>query len=218
MIKHHLNDELLMAYSAGTLPEAFSLVVATHVSLCDTCRARLEGFDAVGGAVLEIIEDEIDLSAGSLEATMARIAAMEQEAAIDTPRPAALRNALLPGPVREYVGGDLDAVQWRSVGGGVRQAILPTSERASVRLLHIPAGIAVPDHTHGGLELTLVLQGAFRDEHDRFGPGDVEIATQDVHHTPVAEPGPDCICLAATDAPLRFSGWLPRLAQPFVNI
>ncbi len=218
MIKHHLNDELLMAYSAGTLPEAFSLVVATHVSLCDTCRARLEGFDAVGGAVLESIEDEIDLSAGSLEATMARIAAMEQEAAIDTPRPAALRNALLPGPVREYVGGDLDAVQWRSVGGGVRQAILPTSERASVRLLHIPAGIAVPDHTHGGLELTLVLQGAFRDEHDRFGPGDVEIATQDVHHTPVAEPGPDCICLAATDAPLRFSGWLPRLAQPFVNI
>ncbi|MCC5984387.1 MAG: cupin domain-containing protein [Rhodobacteraceae bacterium] len=218
MIRHHLNDELLMAYSAGTLPEAFSLVVAAHVSLCDTCRARLEGFDAVGGAVLDGIGDGIDLSAGALEATMARIAAMERDGAPAVPRPAARRNAVLPGPLRDYVGGDLEAVRWRPVGGGVRQAILPTSESASVRLLHIPAGTAVPDHSHGGLELTLVLQGAFRDEHDRFGPGDVEIATPDVHHTPVAEPGPDCICLAATDAPLRFSGWLPRLAQPFVKI
>ena len=34
-IRHHLTDALLMSYSAGTLPEAFSLVVVTHVSLCD---------------------------------------------------------------------------------------------------------------------------------------------------------------------------------------
>ena len=52
-IRHHLTDQLLMAYSAGQLPEAFSLVIATHVSLCDECRARLMAFDAVGGAVLE---------------------------------------------------------------------------------------------------------------------------------------------------------------------
>ena len=52
-IKHHLGDDILMAYSAGTLPEAFSLMVATHISLCDTCRAQLETFDAVGGAMLE---------------------------------------------------------------------------------------------------------------------------------------------------------------------
>ena len=29
-IRHHLNDALLMGYAAGTLPEAFDLVVATH--------------------------------------------------------------------------------------------------------------------------------------------------------------------------------------------
>ncbi|MES2813417.1 MAG: transcriptional regulator, partial [Pseudomonadota bacterium] len=32
-IRHHLSDQLLMGYAAGQLPEAFSLVVATHVSL-----------------------------------------------------------------------------------------------------------------------------------------------------------------------------------------
>ena len=52
-IRHHLSDQLLMAYSAGDLPEAFNLVVATHVSLCDECRARAEAYEAVGGAVLD---------------------------------------------------------------------------------------------------------------------------------------------------------------------
>ena len=33
-------------------------------------------------------------------------------------------SAVFPAPLRDYVGGDLDAVRWRSVAGGVRQAIL----------------------------------------------------------------------------------------------
>ena len=52
---HHLTPQLLMAYSAGTLPEAFDLIVASHVSLCDTCRAELASYDAVGGALLEAL-------------------------------------------------------------------------------------------------------------------------------------------------------------------
>ena len=51
-INHHLTDALLMAYSAGTLPEAFSLVVATHISMCDECRAQAGSFDFVGGQIL----------------------------------------------------------------------------------------------------------------------------------------------------------------------
>ncbi|MCX7643880.1 MAG: ChrR family anti-sigma-E factor [Rhodobacteraceae bacterium] len=212
-INHHLTDPLLIAYAAGTLPEAFSLVAATHVSLCDECRARLAAFEAVGGAVVETAE-AVPVAEGSLAATLARIAA-GPKAEIRTPPKAA---GILPAPLAAYVGGDLSAVRWRSVGGGVRQAILPTSRGASVRLLHIPAGAAVPDHGHRGTELTLVLQGAFRDDADRFARGDVEVADASVEHTPVAEPGEDCICLAATDAPLRFNALLPRLAQPFLRI
>ncbi|HBV54683.1 MAG TPA: transcriptional regulator, partial [Rhodobacteraceae bacterium] len=43
----------------------------------------------------------------------------------------------------------------------------------------------------------LVLKGAFRDQTDHFGPGDVEVANEDLEHTPVADIGEDCICLAA---------------------
>jgi putative transcriptional regulator len=214
-IRHHLSDPLLMAYSAGELPEAFSLVVATHVSLCDECRARLLAFDAIGGAVIEGA-DEAPLAEDSFEATMARITGAPPAPA--PARSAQIRGGVLPAPIRDYVGGDLAAVRWRPIGMGVRQAILRTGQGATARLLHIPAGQAVPDHGHRGMELTLVLQGAFRDSTDRFGPGDVEIATEDLEHTPIAEKGADCICLAATDAPLRFNKLIPRIAQPFFRI
>ncbi len=209
-IRHHLSDPLLMSYAAGTLPEAFGLVVATHVSLCDECRARMAGFDTVGGAVVESL-DAVPLSAGCLEAVMARLG--DQEA-----RPAVPARRAVPAPLAEYIGGDFAGVKWRALGLGVRQAILPTGKGATARLLYIPAGQAVPDHGHRGMELTLVLQGAFSDASDRFGPGDLEIATEAMEHTPVAEAGMDCICLAATDAPLRFTGLVPRILQPLFQI
>jgi len=216
-IKHHLTDDLLMAYSAGTLPEAFNLVVATHISLCDECRARMGSFDAVGGELVAHAE-AAQMAEDSLTAIMAKIQA---EAGVSEDKPLAapaVGSGLFPTPLRDYVSGDLEDVRWRKVGGGVSQAILKTSKDATVRLLKIPAGTAVPDHGHRGTELTLVLQGAFVDEHDRFGAGDIEVANEDLHHTPVAEAGVDCICLSATDAPLRFNGLLPRLAQRFVRI
>jgi putative transcriptional regulator len=212
-INHHPTDALLMAYSAGTLPEAFSLVIATHISMCDESRAKVESYDAIGGAMLDDAP-EVAMTAGALEATLRLIDAPEDTHILANVDP----DDLFPAPLRDYVGGGLDSVNWRNVGGGVQQAILPTSKEASVRLLRIPGGCAVPDHGHHGTELTLVLQGAYRDDHDRFGPGDIEVATEDTTHTPVAEEGPDCICLAATDARLKFSGLIPRLAQPFFRI
>lgn len=210
-ITHHLSDDLLMAYSAGALPEALSLVVATHVSMCPDCRAALAAHDAVGGAVLGTC-GEAELAPDSLEKTLARIAAAPPE----TPRPK--RDDSLPGPLADYVGGSLSQVKWRALAGGVKQAVLPTDRGATARLLYIPGGVAVPDHGHRGVELTLVLQGAFRDETGRFGPGDIEVASDDLEHKPVAEHGPACICLAATEAPLRFAGLIPRLMQPLFRI
>ncbi|SLN61471.1 Anti-sigma-E factor ChrR [Roseivivax jejudonensis] len=214
MIEHHLTDDLLMAYAAGTLPEAFDLAVATHLSMCDTCRAAAESYDAVGGAVLDAT-DGAQLSGDCLEATLARI----RGEAPETPAPRPIRaDSVLPDPLARYAGGSLDDVVWRSVGMGVKQALLPTTGSATARLLCIPAGTAMPDHGHRGTELTLVLQGAFSDETATFARGDVEIATAADDHMPVADIGEDCVCLAVTDAPLRFKGWLPRLAQPFLGI
>jgi putative transcriptional regulator len=214
-VKHHLTDSLLMAYSAGALPEAFNLIVAAHISLCDECRAQLASFDSVGGALLEESDAAI-MAEDSFAETMRLITSGAMAPLPERARPAG--HAVLPAPVRDYVGGDLDKVKWQSIGMGVKQSILRTSKDASIRLLYIPAGTAVPDHGHRGMELTLVLQGAFVDETDRFGPGDIEIADEELTHTPIADIGEDCICLAATDAPLRFNKLIPRIAQPFFRI
>lgn len=214
-IKHHLTDELLMAYSAGTLPEAFNLVVATHISMCDDCRAALAELDAVGGEIIAA-NQPVELSADSLAATMALIESnpiqIEKSAIVDRPADD------LPRPLQDYAGQGFNDIRWRPIGGGVSQMILSTSKNATVRLLKIPAGSAVPDHGHNGTELTLVLRGAFSDEVDHFGMGDIEVANEDLTHTPVADEGEDCICLAATDAPLAFKGMVPRIVQKFINI
>lgn len=213
-INHHIPDDILLAYSAGTLPEAINLIVASHISMCDVCRAQLCSFDEIGGALLE--EGHASISEDSLAATLSMIAQGTPANAEHPSRQSA--SGIFPAPLQDYVGGDLEAVRWRPVGMGVKQAILPTSKEASARLLYIPAGCAVPDHGHRGIELTMVLQGAFSDEDGRFARGDIEIADEEVQHTPIADIGEDCICLAVTDAPLRFRSLIPRLAQPFLRI
>lgn len=214
-IRHHLTEEILLGYSAGTLPEAFNLMVATHISLCDTCRAGLAACDAIGGELLEQANfPEAKLSPNSLETVMAMIA---DEPTMQNSIPTQ-ESGILPSPLQDYIGGDLSAVKWRPIGMGVKQAILPTSKQASARLLFIPAGIAMPDHGHNGTEMTMVLQGAFHDDDDYFARGDVDFADVDLEHTPVADIHEDCICLAVSDAPLKFKGLIPRIMQNFIRI
>ncbi|MEJ6392897.1 ChrR family anti-sigma-E factor [Gymnodinialimonas sp. 2305UL16-5] len=210
-IQHHAHDDILMGYATGTLPQAFDLVVASHVSLSDDARARLESLEAIGGAVLEDI-DMVDLAEDSLSQTLAKIGG---EAPIEAPQ---WKVGVFPSPLQQVVGGDEEAVRWRNVGRGVKQCILHSDEDGTVRLLSIPAGRSMPAHSHNGTEMTLVLKGAFRDEDGVFARGDIEVADANVDHTPVAEPGEDCICLVATDARLKFRGLLPRIAQPFLGI
>ena len=209
-ITHHLPDWLIRSYVAGSLGHAFSLVVATHVSQCDECRARLEAEEMAGGVVLDRLE-----AVETSDALRARVFdGLDDEETAQAPAPR--KSGIYPGALIAEMGSDQP--RWRALGGGIRQAILSADKDGSARLLYIPPGLAVPDHSHHGLELTLVLQGSFHDETGEFGVGDVEVADDDLDHTPIAGMGEACICLAATDAPLKFSGLLPRLLQPFFRI
>ncbi|MCE8511883.1 ChrR family anti-sigma-E factor [Ruegeria pomeroyi] len=208
-ITHHIPDAMLAAYAAGNLPHAFAVVVASHVSLCEQCRVALEAHQAVGGAVLE------EIAAVAVSSSLKNDILAQLDAPF-RPEPVYERNGIYPGPVIEALKGR--APRWKKLGMGVRQDILTADTNGSVRLLYIPPGQAVPDHSHSGLELTLVLQGSFSDETGRFGVGDLEIADEDLEHTPIADDGEACICLAATDARLRFRALVPRLLQPLFQI
>lgn len=208
-ITHHIPDAMLAAYASGNLAQPFALVVASHVSICADCRAALEAHQAVGGAILEQ-GASVAATAGLKDAILAQLDAPF------TPEPEYQRAGSLPGPVMAALKGQ--PPRWKRLGMGVKQVLLSADQEGSARLLYIPPGQAVPDHGHNGLELTLVLQGSFSDEVGRFGVGDVEIADESLDHTPVADAGEPCICLAATDAPLRFHALIPRLLQPLFRI
>ncbi|MGC8201873.1 ChrR family anti-sigma-E factor [Aliiroseovarius sp. PTFE2010] len=207
-IQHHISEPLLAAYAAGNLSKPFELVVAAHVSMCDTCRASLSAHESAGGVVMDATSAPVsdDLKARVFDGLDADFLA---------PAPPK-RQGIYPGPIAELLG--TKPPKWSSLGLGVKQSILHDDDHGSARLLLIPPGQAVPDHGHNGLELTMVLQGAFHDETGHFGVGDVETADHDLEHTPIADDGLPCICLAATDAPLRFNSMIPRLLQPFFRI
>ncbi len=56
-----------------------------------------------------------------------------------------------------------------------------------------------------------MLEGGFSDAYGHYLAGDVSVADSEVTHQPVADDDGDCICLAVTDAPLRFTGPLGSL-------
>ncbi|ESR25738.1 hypothetical protein [Lutibaculum baratangense] len=49
MINHHLNEATLLFYAAGSLGDALSLVVSSHLALCPECRERLRIAQQAGG-------------------------------------------------------------------------------------------------------------------------------------------------------------------------
>lgn len=213
--QHHISDELLLSYAAGSLSEGWSLAVATHLALCPECRKRLAEAERVGGAMLEAV-DPTEIDATSLDAIMDRIDGDGAEAEAPKAKRASAAGSIFPEPLRSYVGEE-SAMRWKWLGAAQQIRLKTGDSSTSVRLLKIPAGQPMPTHGHRGPELTLVLAGSFSDEHGTFARGDVEEADEDVEHQPIADPGEDCICLAVTDAPLRLRG-IAAILQPFLRI
>ncbi len=216
-IRHHLDDATLLVFAAGSLSQGMGLLVASHLDRCAQCRERLQQAEAVGGALLE------DLAPVELQPeALARVLAL-----LDTedgqPEPSVVKVTVpidtdIPAPLAAYLKKPLDALDWRTLVPGVRQLDLHLGGPGATRLLRIAPGLSVPHHTHRGNELTLILRGSYSDELGRFKAGDVADLDEQVCHQPISDSGEDCICLIATDAPLKFSGLMGRLVQPFIGI
>ena len=209
----HVAEEDLFDYGAGALEEAWSLAIAAHLSFCTSCRSTTEQFEALGGITLEDLSP-LELDANSLALCLEKLDAQAPEGKEFS----VSKGSILPGVLQKYVGPNLDQIQWKSVGGGVKQAIIPTKGKATARLLRIPPGVAVPEHSHNGTELTVVLAGSYADGPQRFERGDIQQADTEVHHSPSVVGPEECVCLVATDAPLKFKSIVPRVVQKFINL
>lgn len=205
------SEELLLDYATGSLPAAPSLVVATWLTLNPEARQRLGALEAIGGELLEE-SPSAPLAAGAKMALMARLdepqAAEPPPATVDPRLPAPLA-ALLPAP--------LEALPWRRRMPGLKDWDLPALAGGKTRLMQVAGHTRIPRHTHNGLELTLVLRGAFEDGGRRFGAGDLQLSDPSVDHSPAVTAADACLCLVVTDAPVRLTGRLGRLLNRFVR-
>ena len=163
------SEELLLRFAAGRLRPAPALVVASHLAMSPSSQRFVAGLESVGGTLLDE-EPMAKLSPDLFERTLAEI---------DEP----LRPESLP-PVRNHETLDMgiripaplarrSIGRWKWLGPGMRFARIemPEDPEHNLILLRVPAGRALPEHSHSGEEVTLVLKGSFHDESGRPHPG-----------------------------------------------
>lgn len=212
-VSHHVTDDLLHLYATGDLDFGWSLAVGTHLAMCPDCRQANALHEDVLGCALEDEESlPIDLDIDAL------IEAADSTSLICPTVASSMPNGpVFPEPLRD-IAGDVGDIDWSTMGGGIKQKIIYRTKDVTARLLYIPAGTPASEHGHNGIELTQVLVGGYHDKDQAFYAGDLQIVGHKEPHQPTAMSDGPCICLAVTDAPLRFSHLLPRLFQRLFKI
>ena len=193
---HHPDDAVLADYVSGALRPAFAVVVAAHLESCTQCREGLKSLEALGGAMIGDLPDEA-MSDEALDRVMAGI-----ERPIALPEsPSKLTADRIP----------FGQEQWLGPGMGLRKAKLAGGDL--LYLLRLPAGLRTIPHGHQGIEFTTVLKGAFRDGTGKFAAGDFAEMTDEIEHQPRVTPDSECLCLIASEKPMRVTTLMGRIVH-----
>ncbi|WP_210395368.1 ChrR family anti-sigma-E factor [Motiliproteus sediminis] len=209
-LSHHPDDASLASFAAGGSPQNFACVMQLHLDQCDRCRQRVGQAETLAG--LFFGQQPADRFSA---ASKSRLMAMLDQPADESPS-ARPRGTPVPELLRDWSDQQVDQLPWRRIAPGIKQVRFPEVS-GDLYLLRIAPGTCLPEHGHGGGEMTLVLSGSYSDEIGRFTPGNVADLDDSIEHQPIADRNRDCICLVATDAPLRFKDWAPRLFQRLLN-
>jgi len=214
-ICRHADTATLMSYSSGTLGEALGAVIASHVAMCPHCAAELARMDDIGAALMSALPGAAMIAAPPPRPAAER-ASLKCGQTIELPS----RERTLPAPLVRLAGPDLDSIVWKRLALGVWHVRLPLSPGANgdLRLIKIAPGHVMPEHGHGGHEMTLVLDGSYTDGMGCFRRGDLADLDETTEHQPVADHETGCICLIASEEKARFKSLLARIVQPFVGM
>ena len=210
---HHPSPETLLDLARGAIEPSRALVLRAHLGACAACRAAVRLGEAVGGAVIAELPPA-DMAADALALALAQIE-----------RPAPVAVATPPRQPPDWIRVPADVLvaaarRKRWAAPGVWVAPVAHDRETGVRsyLLGVARGMAVPRHSHRGVELTCVLKGAFEDRGMVMRPGDFAEVDESVEHRPRVTQDGECVCLIAADSPLvprDFIGWI---MQPLVRI
>lgn len=220
MTRHHPAEDVLWGYYRGALKPGLALVVRSHLDLCSHCRSDLALFDAIGAALLDEA-DGVAMADNALDLALARIERPEmpvsRPAKTVHKAPAFLDGVALPQALKDM---RIRGRTWVAPGVWLARVDVPGAgnDRNLTYLLHVPPGMAMPEHTHRGRETTVVLKGRFSDDKGTYEVGDFAFCDDEDCHSPAVAVDGDCICLIAQEQPIVPRTWLGRVLQPFARI
>lgn len=214
-IKFHPSLSLLEQHADGTLAADVALAVASHLELCPHCQRLSQ--DMTVDLATQLAQSQIRLQGDDwqqmIEQIVSQSADDKRRQPVDEAAPQLevnQRRFSVPKTLQRLTS---DKLKWHRFGG-IASAKLPAGSDNHVSLLYIGKDTAVPQHTHLGLEMTLVLSGRIVDEKGEYVAGDLLINSPDDTHTPRTMPDEDCLCLSVLSAPLQFKKGLIRLLNP----
>lgn len=215
---YHPGEDLLWDYYRGAMTPGLALVVRTHLEMCGECRADMALFDGIGAALMDEV-DGVAMSETALDLALARIERPEGETpVVKTPgrRPAFLEGFELPETLKSAVIKDR---YWAVPGVWMAPVdVGPAPKGTKTYLMFVKAGMTMPQHTHRGVETTVVLKGRFSDHNGDYRVGDMAVCTAEDSHAPAIAADEDCLCLVWQDGAIIPQTWLGRVLQPFARI
>ena len=214
MIKHHPKQALLKTYIAGELPASISVIIAAHIELCPHCQEQVEMLTQQAAKetfTSQCSTEAIDLDSIDIDAMINNITLNDDIEISEVPKAIEVelnnKQYFLPQVLR-----NLPQSNWAKLGKLSRSRITLEDDNLHTSLLHIDAEGSVPAHTHNGFEITLLLEGSFKDEMGTYNQGDFIWLDGKHTHNPITESG--CLCLTVSSDSLHFTQGISKLLNP----
>lgn len=230
MMKHHPSTDLLVEYANGSLPWAVNIAVAAHVQMCNACKQQVNLLNNIGGASLDNTPAEL-INDDSFSRLISRIENSPESSNTDSPDATEKAHSRENPTVATYlVDSPIEIptviskilpkrLKWRKISNALKSARLITGQNEYEVAFHkISKGGTVVEHDHRGLEVTLVLEGSFSDQNGVYQKGDLIVKQPGDVHQPTAARNHDCLCLSVCEAPVKITGFMGLLLNPFLSI
>ena len=205
-------EEMIADFAAGATPPAVSLLMAAHLTQAPESRARVRAYEEAGGVMLRDEAPEA-VSEDGFDAVLAMIGSDAPEPVTADPAPEAPEPCPIPRIVLDQIGLGFDEIPWKFKLPGVSayDIDIDADGDQKVTLLRARPGATVPQHTHKGTELTLIMQGVMLDNGVEYCAGDVAVNTEDDDHRPKILGDEICYCLIVQQGDLHFTGRFSRI-------
>jgi putative transcriptional regulator len=214
MTQWHPSNDQLIEFASGSISSSMSIAVTTHLHYCKVCQEQVRIAESTASVLFEQQAPIHDMTL-DFNALMDK---MERDQIKQITKPEPTVGKRFPLVVEKLMKNGIDSLNWSSPMKNLRTTRLMEDENGMILgLHHMNAGGRVPHHTHRGNEISVVIEGGFSDELGTYAEGDFIHLGTDHKHSPLAHADGDCWILSIVEAPVKVTGPLGWVINPFLK-